>query len=1335
MFRRFRVAVVVISTAVAGVLAAAPAHAAGPWFVAVGGAAGNTCLSVSAPCPTIQTVLAKSGFVSGDTINVGAGTFTGTTTVGAKGANIVGQGATTILDGNNAATVFVTTANVPVKLTNLTIRNGLNNASFGAGLRVQAGTVTTQNINLANNKGIYGAGAAVYGAATLNMTGGSISNNQAVATQALTGWGGGVYVAAKTATVAAGTLSLDGVTVNDNSADAVTFTLAGLGGAIFTGGTVTVANSTFSGNRALGSTTLNSTGFGGSIYYGANPPATPQLSITGTSFAGGSATSNAIYGGGIFAVSPFSATGLTATNLKAVVGGGGIYTNTDLTLTNSTLQGNQATSASTAVGGGIYAIRPSSTATSTVTLNNTTLKANTSALYAGGLVNGAGVKADIKNGSSIVDNTAVAGGGLFSSGETSVSGSSLTGNAASYQGGGIYLGSSVAADTPKLTLTNATVTNNSAASGGGGLLIFKNATANVDGGQFKGNTGLGGGAVVVGDGGTLSADGTTFEDNTASNLGGGAILNSGATTFARSTLKGNHSVHTTGITGTGAGIYSGSNTANATTSLKVRSSALIENDAWAAAAIFQYSNAAGVTNTASVDNSTVSGNTTTSTSGAIQQHHPITITNSTIVNNTSASNSGGLTLGAANGVSIAGSIVAGNSGPECTITSGSIAGDTYNLTSAGDTSCGFTAAEHDVAGDPQLGGLGNNGGPTSTQVPGPVSPALDQVPAGTSAGFSDATGGGAVTLCGSGAQDQRGTSRPQGAKCDIGAVEADQTTPTVDGPASVHGAVGVDIGTVTYTSTGSPQPTLSVDGSLPNGLTFTDNGDGTGKLTGTPAAGSGGEVSVHVKATNEAGSGSTSVDVTVDEAPTLAGPSASTYLVGQAGGPDVFEQISGHPVATLSTTSPLPSGVDFTPKPDGKGEIAGTPGGGTGGIYDVTIKGDNGTPPPATWPFTLTVNEASSLDGPDNATFTVGTAGDSGTFTGSGFPKPMLSATGLPAGLDLNGTGTAKITGTAHDSTGGEYDATVRASNGIGADATKQVHVLVREAPELDGPEAVRFVAGSNRVAVFSSDGYPTADLSVSGDLPDGISFHDNGNGSASLSGTASESAVGTYAVTVKASNGVAADSELHVSIQVVPPLGFDSAALPAASYQTQYLAAIGAIGGEPPYAFSLVSGSLPTGLTLNANGTITGTPTGSLVTSTFTVKVTDAADPAQSATKQFAITVGKGPTTTLVEPMYVVTKTGALGSKTHTWSARGQLLGGFPLQPLAGETLTFTSKSTFVCSGTTGSDGKVMCIKKSVAATINPLLNGEVTGTYAGSLKWKGSTATAGLFGANPTP
>jgi hypothetical protein len=75
----------------------------------------------------------------------------------------------------------------------------------------------------------------------------------------------------------------------------------------------------------------------------------------------------------------------------------------------------------------------------------------------------------------------------------------------------------------------------------------------------------------------------------------------------------------------------------------------------------------------------------------------------------------------------------------------------------------------------------------------------------------------------------------------------------------------------------------------------------------------------------------------------------------------------------------------------------------------------------------------------------------------------------------------------------------------------------------------------------------------------------------------------------------------------------------------TGYATTLLADGGLEPYTWSLVSGSLPGGLTLNADGTITGTPT-SAQQATFTAQVTDAGG--DTATGDFSLTVTE-PTTT----------------------------------------------------------------------------------------------------------
>jgi hypothetical protein len=80
----------------------------------------------------------------------------------------------------------------------------------------------------------------------------------------------------------------------------------------------------------------------------------------------------------------------------------------------------------------------------------------------------------------------------------------------------------------------------------------------------------------------------------------------------------------------------------------------------------------------------------------------------------------------------------------------------WNLVS--EPSCAFDGPG-DQVGSALLGPLSTEGGPTQVRMPGTGSPAIDAVPSGTPG------------ACDPSVPDQRGVSRPQGAGCDIGAVE------------------------------------------------------------------------------------------------------------------------------------------------------------------------------------------------------------------------------------------------------------------------------------------------------------------------------------------------------------------------------------------------------------------------------------------------------------------------------------------------------------------------------------------------------------------------------------
>ena len=136
--------------------------------------------------------------------------------------------------------------------------------------------------------------------------------------------------------------------------------------------------------------------------------------------------------------------------------------------------------------------------------------------------------------------------------------------------------------------------------------------------------------------------------------------------------------------------------------------------------------------------------------------------------------------------------------------------------------------------------------------------------------------------------------------------------------------------------------------------------------------------------------------------------------------------------------------------------------------------------------------------------------------------------------------------------------------------------------------------------------------------LPSGMTLSSSGF----LSGTPAVS--GTFVVTVSfqdsSSPKLNATQELTIVIQSGGPLTIlTPSPLPGGTAGTEYSYNLSAIGGTPPYTWSVL-GELPAGLSLNAStGLISGTPTAQ-GSSNFTIQVTDKASATATLTVALSI-------------------------------------------------------------------------------------------------------------------
>jgi hypothetical protein len=187
-----------------------------------------------------------------------------------------------------------------------------------------------------------------------------------------------------------------------------------------------------------------------------------------------------------------------------------------------------------------------------------------------------------------------------------------------------------------------------------------------------------------------------------------------------------------------------------------------------------------------------------------------------------------------------------------------------------------------------------------------------------------------------------------------------------------------------------------------------------------------------------------------------------------------------------------------------------------------------------------------------------------------------------------------------------------------------------------------------------------------------------------------------------------------------------DGSSLPAIQVGVPYSAVLQAVGGTAPYVWTLVAGSLPAGLSLGPDGSLSGTPQ-QATGSTALVQVTDSKN--ATATKSVTFTALPGPSTTTVtaapaQPVY-----GSTVNLTVTVSA---MAAGVGVSPPGGTVTIQDGGTTLGTVAPAGSNGVS-------TATLPPLSlsagTHNLSAAYSGDSNYASSVSTLSLLVGQATP
>ncbi|MDR7224981.1 IPT/TIG domain-containing protein [Aminobacter aminovorans] len=328
-------------------------------------------------------------------------------------------------------------------------------------------------------------------------------------------------------------------------------------------------------------------------------------------------------------------------------------------------------------------------------------------------------------------------------------------------------------------------------------------------------------------------------------------------------------------------------------------------------------------------------------------------------------------------------------------------------------------------------------------------------------------------------------------------------------------------------------------------------------------------------------------------------------------------------------------------------QISATSPAGTGTI-DVRVTTGGGTSATSaadqfTYIGAPVVTSISPTSGPTSGGTTV-------TITGTGFTTASAVTFGATpaAGYTINSA--TQITATSPAASAGTVDVTIATVGGTSATSAADQFTYV--APPTAGNVSATVAHRSTNNPITLALGGTATSVAVATQAT---------NGTATATGTTitytpAAGYAGPDSFTYTATNIGGTSSPATVTITVSPPtimVGPLTVTLPV--YATAYSQLITASGGQAPYGFAVTSGALPAGLTLAADGTLSGTPT---VVGNFNFKVTatdQSTGPAAPFTdsRTYNVTIA-APTLTLSPAAGALPGATAGSAYSQTFSANG---------------------------------------------------------------------------------